>query len=235
MQGLNGFIKIHRKLIQWGWYQDNVVKGVFLHILLTANFKPQPWQGIVIERGQLVTSYGHLANDLGFTVQQVRTALNKLKSTQEITIKTTNKYSLITIANWEEYQDSSEVATSTSTQCITNEQQTNNNQITINQQQRKNDKNDKNEKKEKNNIYTPTADKSAFGDFQNVFLSEKEYEKLKNQFSDFEYKINELSEYMESTGKKYKSHYATIVSWDRKNNKKNDVSKTSFWEVDLND
>ena len=77
--------------------------------------------------------------------------------------------------------------------------------------------------------------KSAFGDFQNVFLSEKEYEKLKNQFSDFEYKINELSEYMESTGKKYKSHYATIVSWDRKNNKKNDVSKTSFWEVDLND
>ena len=66
MQGLNGFIKIHRKLIQWGWYQDNVVKGVFLHLLLTANFKPMPWQGIVIERGQLVTSYGHLANDLGF-------------------------------------------------------------------------------------------------------------------------------------------------------------------------
>ncbi|MFR5790585.1 MAG: hypothetical protein ACLUFA_09410 [[Clostridium] leptum] len=37
---LNGFVKIHRKLVQWGWYTDNVVKGVFLHILLTANFKP---------------------------------------------------------------------------------------------------------------------------------------------------------------------------------------------------
>lgn len=147
LQGLNGFIKIHRKLIQWGWYQDNVVKGVFLHLLLTANFKSMPWQGIIIERGQLVTSYGHLADDLGFTVQQVRTAITKLKSTQEITVKSTNKYTLVTIVNWEDYQTEEETLTSTSTRSVTNEQQTNNKQITNEQQQRKNDKNYKKEKK----------------------------------------------------------------------------------------
>jgi len=73
-------------------------------------------------------------------VQQVRTALDKLKSTQEITIKTTNKYTVVTIANWEDYQSTEENVTSKSTGRATNEQQTNNKQITNNQQQRKNDK-----------------------------------------------------------------------------------------------
>ncbi len=101
---LNGFVKIHRKLIQWGWYQDNVVKGVFLHLLLTASFKDAPWQGRTIHAGQVVTSYKRLAEDLGFGVQQVRTAVEKLVSTQEITCEATNKYTLITIVNWDDYQ-----------------------------------------------------------------------------------------------------------------------------------
>lgn len=75
LQVLNGFVKIHRKLVGWGWYQDNVVKGVFLHLLLTANFKEMKWQGLIIGKGQLVTNYNRLADDLGFTVQQIRTAI----------------------------------------------------------------------------------------------------------------------------------------------------------------
>ena len=76
MQTLNGFIKVHRKLVQWGWYQDYVVKDLFLHLLLTASFKDSEWMGRTIRRGQLVTSYGNLANTLGFSVQQIRTAIN---------------------------------------------------------------------------------------------------------------------------------------------------------------
>ena len=90
---LNGFVKIHRKLVQWGWYTDNVVKGVFLHILLTANFKPMEWQGRTIFPGQLVTSAARMGADLGFTRQQIRTALDKLKSTNEITVEATNRFS----------------------------------------------------------------------------------------------------------------------------------------------
>lgn len=104
MQVLNGFVKIHRKLIQWGWYQDNVVKGVFLHLLLTASFKDAPWQGRIIKKGQVITSNKRLAEDLGFTTKQVRTALDKLKSTGEIICEGTNKYTLVTVVNWEEYQ-----------------------------------------------------------------------------------------------------------------------------------
>lgn len=101
---LNGFVKIHRKLIQWGWYQDNVVKGVFLHLLLTASFKDSPWQGRIIHAGQAVIGSQRMADDLGFTRQQVRTALTKLESTGEITIESTNKYTIVTVVNWEEYQ-----------------------------------------------------------------------------------------------------------------------------------
>lgn len=150
MATLNGFIKLHRKLVAWGWYKDDVVKGVFLHLLLTSNFKETPWRDIVLQRGQLVTSYQSLAQNIGHTVQEVRTAINKLKSTGEITIKSTNKYTLITVVNWEDYQMIDEEATDTSTQSATNEQQTTNKQLTNNQQQRKNDKNNKNNKKEIN-------------------------------------------------------------------------------------
>ena len=137
---LNGFVKIHRKLVQWGWYTDNVVKGVFLHILLTANFKPMEWQGRTISPGQLVTSAARIGADLGFTRQQVRTALDKLKSTNEITIEATNKFSVITVVNWDEYQFYSEKQTSKKTKPLTTQQPSNNHQITNKQPQRKNDK-----------------------------------------------------------------------------------------------
>lgn len=121
---LNGFIKLHRKLVAWGWYQDYVVKDVFLHLLLTANFKDTSWRDITLKEGQLVTGTKKLAEDLGFSRQQVRTALDKLKSTNEITIKSTNKYSIITVVNWGDYQSSEESLTNTSTKSATNEQPT---------------------------------------------------------------------------------------------------------------
>ena len=116
---LNGFVKIHRKLTQWGWYQDNVVKGVFLHLLLTASFKDYPWQGRIIHAGQVVTSYKRLSEDLGFGLQQIRTAIDKLVSTCEITCEATNKYTLITVVNWEDYQCADEKPTRKVTQSVT--------------------------------------------------------------------------------------------------------------------
>lgn len=105
---LNGFIKLHRKLVAWGWYQDYVVKDVFLHLLLTANFKDTTWKDRILKKGQVVVGSQNIANELGFTRQQVRTALKKLRSTNEITIEATNKFSIITIVNWEEYQSDDE-------------------------------------------------------------------------------------------------------------------------------
>lgn len=161
MQTLNGFIKVHRKLVQWGWYQDYVVKDLFLHLLLTANFRESQWMGRVIGKGQLVTSNKHLAEELGFSVQQIRTAINKLKSTGEITSESTNRYTVITVVNWEKYQILEISETDTVTSNATNKQQTGNIQATNKQQHLKNNKNNKECKERKEDC--PAGTLSSFG------------------------------------------------------------------------
>lgn len=148
---MEGWIKVHRKLVDWEWYNDINVKVVFLHLLLTANHKEKQWKGQTILRGQKLTSIEHLADDVGLTFQQTRTALKKLKSTHEIIIKTTNKNTLITIEKFNNYQfeidEDNKQNNKQFNNLITNNQQTNNKQITTN----KNEKNDNNNiKKEKN-------------------------------------------------------------------------------------
>ena len=145
MQELNGYIKLYRKLIQWGWYQDNVVKSLFLHCLLMASFKDFTWMGNSLKAGQFITSYKSLADELGFSVQQVRTAIKKLESTEEITSKSTNKFTVITVLNWENYQIEDIVSNTVSNNPTTNEQQ-----------HRKNVKNYKNVKNSSNaQAHTP--------------------------------------------------------------------------------
>ena len=59
--------------------------------------------------------------------------------------------------------------------------------------------------------------KSKYGEFKNVLLTDDEYKKLTERFStDYKERIERLSGYVASTGKSYKSHYATIINWAKK-------------------
>lgn len=158
MASLNGYIKIHRRLLDWEWYADPVVRSVFLHLLLTVNFREKEWQGKTIQRGQVVTSYAKLSSELGFSVQQIRTAMKKLNATGEVTSEATSRYTVVTIENWGKYQDCEEEATSSATSNATIEQQASNKQSTSNQQQLKKDKNNKNDKKDKKDKKYISAD-----------------------------------------------------------------------------
>jgi hypothetical protein len=118
----NGFIVLHRKMVDWEWYQDANTMRLFLHCILKANHKTKKWQGIDIQRGQFLTSSDTLALDLKLSRQQIRTSLNKLKSTSEITILTTSRNSMITVSLYNDYQDKK--------QSSTNEQPSSNHQVT---------------------------------------------------------------------------------------------------------
>ena len=100
----SGFIFLHRKMLEWEWYDSPTTKIVFLHLLLMANFKPNQWHGKNIPRGAIVTSTSAIAESNGLSVQQVRTSLDRLKATGEITVESTNKYSIITVTNYDNYQ-----------------------------------------------------------------------------------------------------------------------------------
>jgi hypothetical protein len=101
----NGFIKIDKRILEWGWYSDINTKSVFLHLLLKANWKDQKFQNLLVKRGQLVTSVKSLSKDLDLTEKQIRLCLKKLISTNEISTKGTNKFTLINIENYCLYQD----------------------------------------------------------------------------------------------------------------------------------
>lgn len=58
--------------------------------------------------------------------------------------------------------------------------------------------------------------KHKYGEYKNVLLTDDELQKLKTEYSDYEERIERLSSYVASTGKPYKSHYATIRNWARK-------------------
>lgn len=58
--------------------------------------------------------------------------------------------------------------------------------------------------------------KHKYGEYNNVLLTDEELSKLKTEFPDWENRIERLSLYIESKGAKYKSHYATILAWDRR-------------------
>lgn len=121
-----GWIKIHRKIIEWEWYDDANTFRVFMHLLLTANREPKKWHGQVIEVGEVVIGTIELAETLRMGRQALRSALIHLKSTNELTIKTTSQFTLIKLNNWERYQ----VYGQQNNQRVTNEQPTDNQQIT---------------------------------------------------------------------------------------------------------
>lgn len=136
----NGFIALYRSLLSWGWHADPATGWLFVNLLLMANWEDGEWQGKPIKRGQLVTGRKALAAQTGLSEQTVRTSLNRLKSTNEITIASTNKFSVITIVNYGKFQDVPEMLTSTSTNSLTNDQPATNQQLTTNEQEEQSNK-----------------------------------------------------------------------------------------------
>ena len=130
----NGWIKLHRSLLDWEWYDDINVMRVFLHCLLMANHKDKKYRGAVVERGSFLTGRDALASQTGLTVQQIRTSLNKLKSTNELTIKSSKQGTVIQVVSYDKYQE------------VTNESTTHqpdSNQIVTTNKKNKNIKNEK--------------------------------------------------------------------------------------------
>lgn len=120
----NGFISLDRKIMEWEWYQDVNTKAVFIHCLLKANWKDGIFMGKVIHRGSFVTSRKTLAKELKLGEQTIRTCLEHLKSTNEITIEPTNKYSVITIVKYDDYQNPNRELTNNLTNNLTLNQPT---------------------------------------------------------------------------------------------------------------
>ena len=125
---MTGWIKLHRQLKNWEWYKEPNMVFFFIHCLLSANQRSKQWRGVNVERGSFITSKQNLSNDTGMSIQKVKTSLKRLEKTHEITTTSTNKYTVITICNYETYQSEHNTPQPTFQQSnnkqITNEQPT---------------------------------------------------------------------------------------------------------------
>ena len=130
----DGWIKLHRKLQEKGFYKKPKYAHLWVHLLLEANHKPQEvmWNGktIMLKPGQFITGRKILALNSGIDESSIQRILHCFKNAHQIEQQTTNQNRLITILKWKQYQGNEQQ----------NEQPVNNGRTTDEQQneQRKN-------------------------------------------------------------------------------------------------
>lgn len=130
----NGYILLHRKIVNWEWYKNKNTKILFLHLLATVNYEDKKFEGLVVKRGSRIASISNLGSEIDLSVQEVRTAIKNLKSTGEITSNQQGKYTVYTVLNYDKYQVCQQGEQQGANKATTNEQQgANNNEIKINE------------------------------------------------------------------------------------------------------
>ena len=125
---MSGWIKLHRNLIDWEWYDDHNTTRLFIHCLVRANFEARKWKGISIARGQFWTSIPTLCSETGLSTSQIRTSLNKLKLTGELTVESQAQGRMVTVLEYDQYQADDRQVDSP----VTDQSQTNDRPMTAN-------------------------------------------------------------------------------------------------------
>ena len=99
-----GYVKLHRQLLEWEWFADSATVHVLTYLMITANWKEAKWMGVTIPPGGTVTSREKIAAHTGLSEKQVRLALDKLEKGRVIERDRAGKGQLVTLVNWAKYQ-----------------------------------------------------------------------------------------------------------------------------------
>lgn len=161
---MDGWLKLYRSILDSAVFQDAEVLKVWIWLLCNVAFEQHDTicygKVIHLKQGQIATGRKKIAQCTDLNETKVYRALTALKSLGNIEIKATNKYSIITVVNWDKYQDENGNRTA-------NEQQTNIKTTAEEQQdnsKRTQHKNGKKEKKEKN-IYICSFFQSVWDEY----------------------------------------------------------------------
>ena len=180
---MEGWIKLHRQLLEWEWYDEPDTFRLFLHCLLKANHKDNKYRGQIVKAGSFLTSRELLSNETGLSIQKIRTSLERLELTNEITSKKSKKGTVLQIVKYNNYQQDNQQDNPRNNQRFN--QQLTNNQPTVNQQLTTN-KNEKNEKNEKNDNKNDIKFISSFPDYENLIKKDEVF--IRNLFQEITYK-----------------------------------------------
>lgn len=179
----NGFMFLPRDIRKWGWYKDSKMVHMLIHLMLEAQYQDNDCRGIKLKRGQLLTGRKQLSEETGLTEREVRTTIKRLANDQQITIRTTNKFSIITVCNYDSWQSLQNTNDQQTTNRITTVDQQNDH-IQINNKEIEEEKDTKvSKKKTKDKSFNVREDLSyvdCFSDLWNEWLDYKD--EIKKQY-----------------------------------------------------
>lgn len=214
---MEGWIKVHRKLLDNPIItKDSDYLSVWIYLLLNATHKEYDTlfrgERIVLQKGQLLTGTISISQKLKINKDKVQRILKSFENDKQIEQQTSNRNRLISIVNWNEYQ---EIDNRNDKQMI-NKCETDDKQVITNKNV-KNIKNDKNNNiltsEDKSSLAFAKANKHKYGEYKNVLLKDKELQSLKGEYQNWKELITYLDEYIEMKGYKAKSHYLCIKKW----------------------
>ena len=94
-----GWIKLPRDFLEFEYYKDAQTKAIYIHLLLTAEYSPRRLHGLELAAGEALTTVKELAAKTGASISQTRTALTRLLRANKIAIRTTNRFTVVTLIN----------------------------------------------------------------------------------------------------------------------------------------
>ena len=204
---MKGFIKLHRQIMEWEWYQDANTKAVFIHLLLNACYDECRFMGQPVNRGQYMTSLARLSRDLNISVRQVRTAITRLEKTGEIDTLATNKSTLVTILNYGSYQ----IDDSNKKKKATSKRQTADTQVTdINKKERKE------EEKNTNTTLFEQVSKEKIWATQVAMQYHTSLSKVMNALEKFHNHLN-ITQDNKRTSRDFKTHFVNWMKYNLEN------------------
>lgn len=202
---MEGWIKLHRALQKWEWYNDSQTLHVFLTILLNANHDDGRWRGNEVKRGQWITGRKKLSQITGISERSIRTILKRLEDSQELTIKPTSKFSLISVTKWDSYQ----IVEQTNDQPTANERPSTDQRPTTN----KNEKNEKNEnKKPLSKNKSPLPENFSTSERVKLWADEKGHNITPDDLEDF-------TLHHRKVGSKFVDWDSALMTWMRNKRK----------------
>lgn len=218
-----GWIAIDRKLLDsaiWNTGEAFTKGQAWVDLLLSANYEDTEqfigYEVIKIPRGTYMTTIRYLSKRWDWSTSKVLNFLHFLEKQKMLTLKANTKKTLISIVNYENYQ-SEKNTKKTQSERKANTSQTQKENLLY--------------KETREQINKGTIAKQKYGEFQNVLLTDEEYGKLQQTIPNADNLIERLSAYIESTGKKYKSHYATLLNWDRRDRGGKQKTEQSITDV----
>ena len=218
-----GWIAIDRKLLDsaiWNTGEAFTKGQAWVDLLLSANYEDTEqfigYEVIKIPRGTYMTTIRDLSKRWDWSTSKVLNFLHFLEKQKMLTLKANTKKTLISIVNYENYQ-SEKNTKKTQSERKANANQTQKENLLY--------------KETREQINKGTIAKQKYGEFQNVLLTDEEYGKLQQTIPNADNLIERLSAYIESTGKKYKSHYATLLNWDRRDRGGKQKTEQSITDV----